>query len=207
MGKYADQISSSILDGIRAIEFLQRSTSVAFIEAAALKIVECFQRGGKLLIAGNGGSLCDAMHFAEELSGQYRESRPALAAMALSDQGLMSCTANDFGYDKVFSRGVEALGKEGDIFIGLTTSGNSANIIEAVKMAKQKRMETIAFLGRSGGALKGVCDLELIVEGFRYSDRVQEAHMTAIHIMIEIIEEHLFPQLYKKEEQVLVHAL
>jgi D-sedoheptulose 7-phosphate isomerase len=207
MGTYADKIASSILDGIRAIEFLQRSTSIAFIEDAALKIVQCFQLGGKLLIAGNGGSLCDAMHFAEELSGQYRESRPALAAMALSDQGLMSCAANDFGYDKVFSRGVEALGREGDIFIGLTTSGNSANIIEAVKMAKQKRMETIAFLGRSGGSLKGVCDLELIVEGFRYSDRVQEAHMTAIHIIIEIIEEHLFPNLYKKEEQVFVHAL
>ena len=145
MGKYSNQIESSILDGIRAIEFLQRSTSVAFIEAAALKIAACFQRGGKLLIAGNGGSLCDAMHFAEELSGQYRESRPALAAMALSDQGLMSCAANDFGYDKVFSRGVEALGKEGDIFIGLTTSGNSANIIEAVKWQNRKKWKQLLF--------------------------------------------------------------
>jgi D-sedoheptulose 7-phosphate isomerase len=164
-------------------------------------ITDCFKRGGKIIIAGNGGSLCDAMHFAEELSGQYREARPALAALALSDVALMSCAANDYSYDKVFSRGVEAYGRPGDIFIGLTTSGNSQNIIEAVKAAKKLQMQTIAFLGKTGGLLKGVCDLELVIRGFYYSDRIQEAHMTAIHIIIEIIEEIMMP-IFKQSESI-----
>ncbi|NDD58126.1 MAG: SIS domain-containing protein [Chlamydiae bacterium] len=189
MKSLKDKIESSVQDGLRAIEFLQKKESVQFIEDCAYKIVACFKRGGKILIAGNGGSLCDAMHFAEELSGQYREKRPAMAAMALSDIGLMSCIANDFSYEYVFARGVEALGRQEDIFIGLTTSGNSANIVEAVKAAKTKQMETIIFNGKSGGILKGLSDLEWIVEGFKYSDRIQEAHMTAIHIIIEMIEE------------------
>ena len=158
------------------------------------------------MIAGNGGSLCDAMHFAEELSGLYREKRPAMAAMALSDPGLMSCVANDIGYEKVFSRALEAFGKKEDIFIGLTTSGNSPNILEAVRTAKQLQMETISFIGRSGGVLKGLCDLELLVDGFRYSDRVQEAHMTAIHIIIEMVETLMLPSLQNREELLLTNV-
>ena len=145
-----------------------------------------------MLVAGNGGSLCDAMHFAEELTGFYRNKRPALAAIALGDPGHMSCVANDLGYDHVFARSIEALGKPGDVFVALTTSGNSPNLIEAVKAAKSRGMGTIGFLGKTGGKLKGVTDLELIVEGFTYSDRIQEAHMTAIHILIEVIEKKLF---------------
>lgn len=206
MSALREKIESSVKDGIRAIEFLQRSESLAFIENCAAKITACFQRGGKLMIAGNGGSLCDAMHFAEELSGLYREKRPAMAAMALSDPGHMSCVANDMGYEKVFSRSVEAFGKHGDIFIGLTTSGNSPNILEAARAAKKINMETIAFIGRSGGSLKGLCDLELLVDGFRYSDRVQETHMTAIHIIIEMVETLMLPSLQKTEEPLLIHA-
>ncbi len=185
-------ILTSIQEGIQAIEFLKLSSSLQFIEQAARALCDCFQRGGKVLLAGNGGSLCDAMHFAEELTGFYRNKRPALPAIAFSDPGHMSCVANDIGYEHVFSRAVEALGKPDDIFIVMTTSGNSPNLVKAVLAAKKKGLYTIGFLGKSGGELKGQCDLELIVNGFIYSDRVQEAHMTAIHILIEQVERSLF---------------
>lgn len=187
-------ILTSLQDGIRAIELLTLEENIHFIEQAAEALYQCFTRGGKVLIAGNGGSLCDAMHFAEELTGLYRRKRPALAAIALSDPGHMSCVANDLGYDRVFSRAIEALGKQEDIFIAMTTSGNSKNLIEAVKAAKLKGLYTIAFLGKTGGALKGMCNLELIIDGgFIYSDRIQEAHMTAIHTLIEMVEKKCFP--------------
>ena len=185
-------ILEAVEDGVRAAGYLARPESLQFIKRAAENIIECFQGGGKLLIAGNGGSLCDAMHFAEELTGQFRDKRAALPALALSDPGHLTCVGNDMGYGSVFSRGVEAFGKKGDIFIALTTSGNSLNLVEAVSVAKERGLGTIAFLGKTGGALKDVADLEWIVEGFRYSDRIQEAHMMAIHIIIEMVEKGLF---------------
>lgn len=187
-------ILSSIQEGVQAVEFLKLSSSLEFIEEACSMICRCFQKGGKILLAGNGGSLCDAMHFAEELTGFYRQKRPALPAIALSDSGHMSCVANDIGYEYVFSRAVEALGKPEDVLIVLTTSGKSLNLIQAVATAKQKGLYTIGFLGKSGGMLKGQCDLDLTVNGFMYSDRIQEAHMTAIHILIEQIESVLFSE-------------
>lgn len=187
-----DQILQAVEDGIRAIEFLKRPESVGFIHNTAKIIAHCFRNGGKLLIAGNGGSLCDAMHFAEELTGVFRHKRKALAAIALSDPGHLTCTANDLGYEGVFSRGIEALGREGDVFVALTTSGNSLNLLSAVPIAKAHGMKTVSFLGKTGGRLKGLSDLEWIIEGFPYSDRIQEAHMTAIHIIIEMVEKELF---------------
>jgi D-sedoheptulose 7-phosphate isomerase len=184
-------IESAIDEAIRAMHFLKSPQSLGFIERAAEAISDCFSNGGKLLIAGNGGSLCDAMHFAEELTAYFRTKRKAFPAIALSDVGHMSCTANDVGYEKVFSRAIEALGKPGDLFVGLTTSGNSQNIIEAVKTAKELGVQTMAFLGKDGGKLKGQCDLEWVVEGFTYTDRIQEAHMAAIHIIIEMVEKKL----------------
>lgn len=186
------EILQAVEDGIKAIEFLKTPISLEFIEAAARAIAECFRSGNKLLIAGNGGSMCDALHFAEELTAQFRGPRPALPAIALSEQGFLTAVGNDMGFDQVFSRGVEALGQKGDLFISLTTSGNSPNLIRAVQMAKKKGVGTIAFLGKSGGALKGECDLEWLVPNFKYSDRIQEAHMTAIHIIIELVELELF---------------
>lgn len=186
------KILHSVEEAIRAATYLKHPKSLAFIEKAALKISHCFEEQGKLLIAGNGGSLCDAMHFAEELTGLFRHKRKALGAIALSDPGHLTCTANDLGFDQVFARSVEALGRSEDILIVLTTSGNSSNLIHAVKAAKQKGLQTIAFLGKTGGGLKGQADLEWIIEGFPYSDRIQEAHMAAIHIIIEIVEQHLF---------------
>ncbi len=186
------KILQAVDDGVRAIEFLKKPESLVFIQNAARVISDCFRNGNKLLIAGNGGSLCDAMHFAEELTGIFRHKRKALPAIALSDPGHLSCMANDVGYHDVFSRAVEALGREGDVFVALTTSGNSQNLIHAVEMAKAIGLKTISFLGKTGGKLKGVSDLEWIINGFSYSDRIQEAHMTAIHIIIEMIEHELF---------------
>ncbi|BBI16443.1 phosphoheptose isomerase [Neochlamydia sp. S13] len=155
-------------------------------------IAECFSRGNKLIIAGNGGSLCDAAHFAEELTGVFRQTRPALPALVLSEPGHLTCVGNDLGYENIFSRGIEALGKPGDIFVGLTTSGNSLNIVKAFEAARLYQMQIIAFLGKTGGRLKGMADLEIVIDGFETSDRIQEAHMAAIHIIIELVENRLF---------------
>ncbi len=186
------KILESVEEGIRAIQILRDPKSVSFIKEAAHLITDCFKGGGKLLIAGNGGSMCDAMHFAEELTGVFREKRRALPAIALSCPGHLTCTANDLGFEGVFSRGVEAYGKPGDIFVALTTSGNSSNLVEAVKVAKEQELSVISFLGKTGGKIKGLSDIEWCVEGFEYSDRIQEAHMAAIHIIIEMVEKTLF---------------
>lgn len=186
-----DLIVQSVDDAIRAANILKEPHSLDFIEKSAAMIADCYRNRGKLIIAGNGGSLCDAMHFAEELTGQFRQKREALAAIALSDPGHMSCVANDMGFDSVFSRGVEAFGLPGDIFIALTTSGNSMNLANALLQAKAQGLLTIAFLGKTGGKMKGQADLEWVIEGFRFSDRIQEAHMAAIHIIIEMVEQQL----------------
>lgn len=186
------EIEHAVDEAIRVITLLKEEKSLAFIQNASELIAECFAKGGKLLIAGNGGSLCDAMHFAEELTGQFRYARKALPAIALSDPGHLSCIANDMGFDLVFARAIEALGKPEDLFIALTTSGNSKNLFKAMLLAQKKGLKTIAFLGKTGGKLKGIADLEWIVSGFTFSDRIQEAHMTAIHIIIEQVESLLF---------------
>lgn len=190
------RIQSAVDEVVKAARLLELPESIAFIEKAAEKISDCYRQGGKILIAGNGGSLCDAMHFAEELTGQFRQKRAALPAIAIADPAHMSCVANDMGYDEVFARAIEAFGKEGDLFIALTTSGNSPNLVKAFSQAKARGLGTIAFLGKTGGKLKGMADLEWIVSGFAFSDRIQEAHMAAIHIIIEMVEEHLFASSY-----------
>jgi D-sedoheptulose 7-phosphate isomerase len=187
-----NEIENAIEDALRAISFLREAHSMQFIHILSEWIAECFQKGNKLLIAGNGGSLCDAMHFAEELTGVFREKRRPLPAIALSCPGHLTCTGNDLGFEEIFARGVEALGQPGDLFIGLTTSGNSVNLLKAFPRAKECGLKTVAFLGKTGGKLKGMSDLEWIVSGFPYSDRIQEAHMTAIHIVIEMVEKRLF---------------
>lgn len=185
-------IEHSVNECIKAALLLKEPPSIEFMKDVAQLLVKTFQSGSKVILAGNGGSLCDASHFAEELTGFFRKKREALPAIALSDPGHLTCVGNDLGFDEVFARGVEALGKEGDLFIGLTTSGNSKNLIRAFQVAKGKRLSTVAFLGKGGGALSGVADLEWIVNGFSYSDRIQEAHMAAIHIIIEAMEHMLF---------------
>lgn len=196
-------ILKSVKDGVRAIESLTTADGLKFIEGVAWAVIDCYKSGGKLIIAGNGGSLCDAMHFAEELTGYFRKKRPALPAIAIADPGHLTCVGNDAGFDEVFARGVEAHGKRGDLFIALTTSGNSKNLVRAVEMAKSKGLQVVTFLGKEGGALKGRGDYEWVVSGFEYSDRIQEAHMAAIHIIIEMVEQELF---YPAEEVEVENA-
>lgn len=187
-----ETLKNSVQEAVEAIKKLEEPTSLEFMLSASEAIANCFLKGGKLLIAGNGGSLCDASHFAEEMTGFFRKKRMALPAIALSDPGHLTCVGNDLGFEFVFSRSIEALGKPGDLFIALTTSGNSLNIIHAVEKAKELGLSVILFLGKGGGRLKGKGDLELHIDGFSTSDRVQEAHMAAIHIIIEMVERQLF---------------
>ena len=190
--KLKDKILLAVEEGQEAVKQLSQPHGIEFINSAAGMMADGFRNGNKLLVAGNGGSLCDATHFAEELTGIFREVRPALPAISLSDPGHLTCVANDLGFDQVFSRAIEAYGKPGDIFVGLTTSGRSPNMILAFERAKELGLKTIAFLGKGGGELKGVADLELMIDGFSTSDRIQEAHMVAIHTLIECVEELLF---------------
>ncbi len=186
------KLLSAIEDCSRAINQLKEPQSLCFINDVTDLLARCFASGKKIIIAGNGGSLCDAMHFAEEMTGLFRQKRRALPAIALSDPGHLTCVGNDLGFDEVFARGVEAFGQEGDVFIGLTTSGKSLNIIRAFEKAQELNMHTVAFLGKDGGPLKGVANFELIIQGFKTSDRIQEAHMAAIHLIIEMVENTLF---------------
>jgi D-sedoheptulose 7-phosphate isomerase len=186
-----EAILASVTAGSEAIHQLASPKALRFIEEVSRGLTEAFRCGKKVIVAGNGGSLCDAMHFAEELTGQFRQPRRALPAIALSDPGHLTCTANDMGFDEVFARGVEAHGQPGDLFVGLTTSGNSPNIVRAFQVAKERHLTTVAFLGKDGGAVRGVADYELLIAG-ETSDRIQEAHMTAIHIIIEMCEQQLF---------------
>jgi D-sedoheptulose 7-phosphate isomerase len=173
-------------------DFLGNPAKIVAIEKAADVLVDALKKGNKILSCGNGGSHCDAMHFAEELSGRYRENRPALAAMAISDPSHISCVSNDFGYNYIFSRFIEGLGNKGDVLVGISTSGNSANIIEAVKAAQLKGMEVILLTGKDGGQLAGYGCHEIRVDHFGYADRIQEIHIKVIHILIQLIESKLF---------------
>ncbi|MGL5962961.1 MAG: D-sedoheptulose 7-phosphate isomerase [Fusobacteriaceae bacterium] len=161
----------------------------------AKNLAEIFSKGDKVLICGNGGSNCDALHFAEEFTGRFRKERRALPAIALSDSSHITCVGNDYGFDYIFSKGVEAFGKSGDMFIGISTSGNSVNVIKAVESAKKIGMKTVVLLGKDGGKLKGICDYEFIVPG-ETSDRIQEIHMAILHIIIEGVERIMFPENY-----------
>jgi D-sedoheptulose 7-phosphate isomerase len=181
---------------IRLMQDLCESEStLGEIEKIADLITKCFEGEGKVLICGNGGSGCDAEHFAEEFTGRFRKDRRALPVIALMDPAHITCVANDFGYHAIFSRSVAAFGKKGDILIALSTSGNSANVKEAIVQANELEMTTIALLGRDGGSTKGLSHYEIVVAGL-YSDRIQEVHMFVLHIVTELVERRLFPELY-----------
>lgn len=170
---------------------LQDASLISKIEEAANILVEAIQSDKKIISCGNGGSHCDAMHFAEELSGRYREDRPAYPALAISDPSHLTCVGNDYGFDFVFSRYIEGLGKKGDVLLGISTSGNSTNIIEAVKAAHAKGMKVILLTGKDGGKLAGFSTCEIRVPHFGYADRIQEIHIKIIHILIQLIENRL----------------
>lgn len=168
---------------------------VQTLSQAVQTLIDTFNNDGRVISCGNGGSLCDSMHFAEELTGRYRKDRKPLGATSIMDPSHMSCVANDFGYDHVFSRFVEGWGKKGDCLLAISTSGNSENVIKATEEAKKKGMKVIGLLGKGGGKLKDMVDVPLIVPS-QITDRIQEIHIKCIHIMIEGVERSLFPENY-----------
>ena len=172
--------------------FIAKDENLLAIEKAGALIVDSFKNKGKLISCGNGGSMCDAMHLAEELSGRFREDRPSLPAMSISDPSYMSCVINDYGAEAVFSRYVEGMGFDGDILIAISTSGNSANVINAAKVAKAKGMKVIALTGKTGGELASLADVEIRAPHSEYADRVQEIHIKVIHSLIHYIEQTMF---------------
>lgn len=175
-----------------ALELLQKFTNdpskIHAIEAAGALIVKSLKSGGKIISCGNGGSMCDAMHFAEELSGRYRDDRKSMAAISISDPSHISCVANDYGYEFVFSRFVEGIGKKGDILLGISTSGNSPNVVRAAEAALAKGMQVVALTGKNGGELAKLATVEIRVPHFGYADRIQEIHIKVIHSLIDYVE-------------------
>ena len=172
--------------------FLKDDSGLNAIEKAAILLVDSFQNNGKLISCGNGGSMCDAMHLAEELSGRFRAHRPALPALAISDPSYMSCVINDYGAEAVFSRYLEGLGFSGDVLVAISTSGSSKNIINAAKVAKEKGMKIIGLTGKTGGELASLCDIEIRAPFSTHADRIQEIHIKVIHSLIHAVESKLF---------------
>lgn len=186
---YLKEIKAELQEAQKVLDdFVNDEKNIELIQQAAFLIAESFQNGGKVLSCGNGGSHCDAMHFAEELTGRYRENRPGFPAIAISDPSHLSCVSNDFGYEYVFSRYVQAVGQKGDVLFGLSTSGNSQNILNAMQAAKEKGMKVIAMTGKDGGKMAGIADVEIRVPHFGYADRIQEIHIKVIHILMMLVE-------------------
>jgi D-sedoheptulose 7-phosphate isomerase len=191
-----ENLRKSCSVAVQAItEFFQNEYNVARIVQASELVAACFKNGNKVVICGNGGSACDAMHFAEEFTGRFRKDRKALPVISLTDPSHITCVGNDYGFEEVFARGVEAYGKPGDILVGISTSGNSENVIKAVEKAKNQELKVVAMLGKDGGKLAGIADLEFIVKA-ETTDRIQEVHMTILHLVIEGVERVLFPSNY-----------
>ncbi|MBT0719557.1 D-sedoheptulose 7-phosphate isomerase [Rosenbergiella epipactidis] len=189
---YHDLIRDELNEAAKTLEqFLSQDANLNAIQQAAELLAASFKQGGKVLSCGNGGSHCDAMHFAEELTGRYREDRPGYPAIAISDVSHLSCVSNDFGYEFVFSRFIEAVGQSGDVLLGISTSGNSGNIIRAINAARSKGMKVITFTGKDGGKMAGTADIEIRVPHFGYADRIQEIHIKIIHILIMLIEKEM----------------
>ncbi len=183
------QIKKNFLEAEKVLnQFIKEESNLVKIDNAATVMVESIRNGGKIISCGNGGSMCDAMHFAEELSGRFRENRRALPAISISDPSHISCVGNDYGYDFIFSRYIEALGKKGDVLLAISTSGNSKNIIEAIRAAKDAGMKVVGLTGKDGGLMSEMCDVEIRAPFSEYADRAQEIHIKVIHSLIHCIE-------------------
>lgn len=184
-----ERISKNLEEAENTIKTFRSSPqNILSIEEAVNLLAESLKKGNKLISCGNGGSMCDAIHFAEELTGRFRENRKGMAAIAISDPGHISCVANDFGYDQVFSRYVEAVGREGDVLLAISTSGNSINVLAAAKAAKTIGMKVVVLTGKDGGELASLCDVEIRAPYSPYADRAQEIHIKIIHCLIDGIE-------------------
>ena len=190
-------VLSSLREAQAALEALlaDESAQQSIVQAATV-LVQTFERKGRVFSCGNGGSMCDAMHFAEELTGRYRSDRAALGATAMSDAGHLTCVGNDLGYEQVFSRYLEGVGRPGDCLVALSTSGSSKNILRAAEVARSLGISVIGLTGRREAALAKVCDVHICTPAGKWADRVQELHIKVLHILIELVERRFFPANY-----------
>ncbi|WP_106476267.1 SIS domain-containing protein [Phytohalomonas tamaricis] len=192
-----ESIKHSLVEAQSALDaFIANEPALAAVERAAGQLIATLENGGRIYSCGNGGSMCDAMHFAEELTGRYRGNRPGMAAIAISDPSHISCVANDFGYEQIFARYLESHGRAGDTLIAISTSGKSPTILNAATKARELGVNVIALTGRPASPLAPLADIEICAPGGQYADRVQELHIKVLHILIELIERHFFPENY-----------
>lgn len=193
-------IESSLREAQQGLQALVgNSAAQEAIASAGSLLIDAFAKGGRVFACGNGGSMCDAMHFAEELTGRYRKDRAAFAATAISDAGHLTCVGNDLGYEHVFSRYLEAHGRPGDCLVGISTSGSSKNVLLAAQVAKDLGVSVIGLTGRPDAAIARHCSVHICTPAGRYADRVQELHIKVLHILIELVERHYFPENYEHD--------
>lgn len=193
----AQHVRAALLEAQGALAaLLANEAMLERISAAGDLIADALRSGGRIFSCGNGGSLCDAMHFAEEMTGRYRKNRPAYAATAIADASHLACVANDFGYEEVFSRYIEGAARPGDVLIGITTSGTSRNVVKAAEAARSRGVKVICLTGKAGTPITALSDIAIVTPGGRYADRVQELHIKCIHILIELVERRLNPENY-----------
>jgi D-sedoheptulose 7-phosphate isomerase len=186
-----EQIAGQFLQASEILQKFNNSENFKKIAKAGDLMVSSLKSNGKIYSCGNGGSMCDAMHFAEELTGRYRDNRKAIPAMSIADPSHISCVSNDFGYEFIFSRFLEAFGHKGDILLAISTSGNSKNVINAIHVAKEKGMFVVGLTGKDGGQMAELCDVEIRAPHSNYADRAQEIHIKVIHSLIGYIESNL----------------
>lgn len=186
-----NQIADHFSEALEILQKFNTAENYQLIADAGEIMVQAVQAGGKIISCGNGGSLCDAMHFAEELTGRYRDDRPGIPALSISDPSHMSCVGNDYGYEFVFSRFIEALGQKGDVLLAISTSGNSKNVLNAILAAEAKGMKVIGLTGKDGGKMASLCTVEIRAPYSNYADRAQEIHIKVIHSLIDYIEKKL----------------
>lgn len=182
------QIADHFFEAAEILQKFNTPENFERLEKAGNIMVESLKKGGKIISCGNGGSMCDAMHFAEELTGRYRDNRPAIPALSISDASHISCVSNDYGYEFVFSRYLEALGNKGDVLLAFSTSGNSGNVLNAIRTAREKGMKVVGLTGKDGGAMAELCDVEIRAPYSQYADRAQEIHIKCVHTLIDFIE-------------------
>lgn len=186
-----NQIADHFYEALEILQKFNTSENHQLIAQAGEIMVQSIQAGGKIISCGNGGSLCDAMHFAEELTGRYRDDRPGIPALSISDPSHVSCVGNDYGYEFIFSRFVEAIGQKGDVLLAISTSGNSKNVLNAIRAAQAKGMSVIGLTGKDGGEMAELCTVEIRAPYSKYADRAQEIHIKVIHSLIDYIEKKM----------------
>ncbi|MDO5531525.1 D-sedoheptulose 7-phosphate isomerase [Sutterella sp.] len=195
-----ENVRSALLEAREALNNLIASEgTLEAVDRAGELMAETIRAGGRIFSCGNGGSLCDAMHFAEEMTGRYRKNRRPYSATAIADASHLACVANDFGYEEVFSRYIEGTARPGDVLLGITTSGTSKNVVRAAEAAKRMGVKVVALTGKAGTPITELADVAIVTPGGRYADRVQELHIKCIHILIELVERRLNPENYADE--------